>query len=87
MLGPPPLPHDIAKLRERLRHMSVLELKARGREALRNCRPEIHRIEPLSSDEMLVIEILAEWRRRLPRKLKRDVVSKGPEFLAENYCD
>jgi hypothetical protein len=74
-MSPRPLPTDIATLRERLRQMSVLELRARGREALRQCRPEAQRFAPLSDDESLVAEIYSEWRRRFPTKPRRQELS------------
>jgi hypothetical protein len=70
-MSPLSLPEDSTRLRARLRQMSVLELYARGREALRQCRPEIERSEPFSYCETLVAEIRDELERRFPRRSKR----------------
>jgi hypothetical protein len=79
-MSPMPLPIEVVRLRDRLRQISVMELKARGLEALRQCRPEVERLEPLSVAETLVKEIRAEWQRRFPREPRQYAVSKGLDF-------
>jgi hypothetical protein len=70
-----PLPTEVVYLRERLRKMSIMELYARGREALRECRKGAEQTQPLTHDETLVAEIRTELKRRFPPKQNKHMVS------------
>ena len=61
---------NMEKIRPRLRTLSDRDLNEFGRVLLKNCRPELSRVQPLSRSETLLQEAQEERRRRKPAKGK-----------------
>ena len=71
---------DVSLLREQLKSMSDLQLRACGRAVLKTFRLELGNEDPDALQETLLAEVRAEVRRRV-KPPRRYEVSKGLDYL------
>ncbi len=71
---------DVSLLREQLKSMSDVQLRACGRAVIESCPLDLRRVDPDAPPEILLAEVRAEARRRVkpPRHYQ---VSKGLDCL------